>query len=102
MPDILFPLLAQRKLYNKASKVYHKLCKDILSLNPNIKNCLHVFDHTIKPILLFGSEIWGCFNPFKKVLKRDDISFDKIYPNLFADKLHIKFCKKKLKILLFC
>jgi len=52
-----------------------------------------VFDHTIKPILLYGSEIWGCFNPFKKVLKKDDISFDKIYPNLFADKLHIKFCK---------
>jgi len=60
---------------------------------PNIKNCLHVFDHTIKPILLYGSEIWGCFKPFKKVLKKDDISFDKIYPNLFADKLHIKFCK---------
>lgn len=99
---------AQKELYNKALKAYHKLRKDFLSPNPNIKNCLHVFDHTIKPIL-YGSEIWGCFNPFKNVIKKDDISFDKTYPNLFANKLHIKFCKfilgvnkKKIKILLFC
>ena len=23
---------------------------------------IHVFDHTIKPILLYGSEIWGSVN----------------------------------------
>jgi uncharacterized membrane protein YcfT len=25
---------------------------------------MHVFDHTIKPILLYGCEIWGTFNAF--------------------------------------
>ena len=27
---------------------------------------MHVFGHTIKPILLYGSDIWGMFNPFRE------------------------------------
>jgi hypothetical protein len=27
---------------------------------------MRVFDHTIKPILLYGSDIWGMFNPFRE------------------------------------
>jgi hypothetical protein len=40
--------------------------EDFISFGPNVKNSIHVFDHTIKPILLYGSEVWGYFNPFKK------------------------------------
>jgi hypothetical protein len=31
---------------------------------------MHVFDHTIKPILLYGSDIWGMFNPFTMKCKK--------------------------------
>jgi hypothetical protein len=54
---------AQNELHKKALKTYYKLLKDLLTLNPNIKTSLHVFNHTIKPILLYGCEIWGSFNP---------------------------------------
>jgi len=26
---------------------------------PGIKTMLHLFDHTVKPIILYGSEMWG-------------------------------------------
>ena len=30
---------------------------------PKIKTLLHVFDHTVKPILTYGSEVWDTFDP---------------------------------------
>ena len=30
-----------------------------------IKTLLHIFDHTVKPILTYGSEVWGTFDPQK-------------------------------------
>ena len=55
--------LAKDALYKNGLKCYFKLCKDILSFHPSIKTSLHILDHTIKPVLLYGSEIWGKFNP---------------------------------------
>ena len=84
---------AQKELFQKAQKAYFKLCKDFLSLNPNINISMHVFDHTIKPILLYGSEIWAYFDPFKSKLKNGAFTFDQIYGKLFCEKLHTRFCK---------
>ena len=57
---------AKSELYKKGLRAYYKLCKGILHLQPSVKTCLHVFDHTVVPILLYGSEIWGSFDPKKK------------------------------------
>ena len=84
---------AQDELYQKAMKAYFKLGKDFLSLYPGIKNCLHVFDHTIKPILLYGSEIWGTFNTFTSKFRNKNPSIEEIYAKIPSEKLHIKFCK---------
>lgn len=68
-------------------------------MNPDIKTTIHIFDHTIKPILLYGAEIWGYFNPFAK--KKNHIpgcAVDKIYSNTLCDKLHFKFCKSILGV----
>ena len=48
---------AQNELYKKSLKAFFKLKKDLLSLNPNIRTSMHVFDYIIKPILLYGSDI---------------------------------------------
>ena len=50
---------SENELYSikQLRKAYFKLRKDFLSFNPNIP----VFDHTIKPILVYGSELWGAF-----------------------------------------
>jgi hypothetical protein len=52
---------AQNELYRKALKALFKLKSDFLVHNPEVKTSIHVFDHTIKPILLNGCEIWGYF-----------------------------------------
>ena len=85
--------LAQKELYQKALKAFFKLRTDFFSLNPSVKTAIHVFDHTIKPILLYGSEIWGYFNPFTSKYRSGSYSLDNIYSNLLCDKVHIKFCK---------
>ena len=61
-----------------------------LPLNLKIRTSLHVFDHTIKPILLYGCEIWGSYNCFSSKFKKEVIAVDKIYSNLLCEKLHIK------------
>ena len=70
---------AQTELHTKALKAYYKLPKDLLTLNPNINTSLHVFDHTIKPISLYGCEISGSFNPTTARFRNETITLDKIY-----------------------
>lgn len=84
---------AQNELYKKGLKAYFKLQKDFLSHNPNPKTSIHVFDHTIKPILLYGCEIWGSFNPLTAKFRNGVLALDKIYSNNISEKLHNKFCK---------
>ena len=51
---------AKSELYKKGLKglkAYFKLCNNFFNLHPSIRTSLHIFDHTVKPILLYGSEI---------------------------------------------
>ena len=84
---------SENELVNKARKAYFKLRKDFFSFNPNIPVSLHVFDHTIKPILMYGSEIWGTFRTDLPKFRNGTIDLDKIYQTSSADSFHIKFCK---------
>ena len=88
--------MAQDELYQKALKCFYKLCKDFMPHNPSVKTCLHVFDHTIKPILLYGCEVWGSFNSYTARFRNGDVFLDRIYANLISENLHIKFCKNIL------
>jgi hypothetical protein len=55
------------------------------------------FDHTIKPILLYGSEVWGIFNVTSAKLSRtDDIHLNDCYKYFQGETLHLKFCKSIL------
>lgn len=73
-------------------KALYSLKRNILSLNPSLYTSLHIFDHTVKPILLYGSEIWSCSLP-KKTNIDDLFDYSKISKNFFSEKLHIHFCK---------
>jgi len=84
---------AQEQLYKKGLKAYFKLTKDFLSMHPSVKTSMHVFDHTIKSILLYGCEIWGMFNPFSSKFRKGQLSFCDIFVKNHAEKLHQKFLK---------
>ena len=53
---------------------------------------MHVFNHTIKPILLYGCEIWSSFN-LKSSKYRNGITLEKIFSKSLAERLQLKFYK---------
>ncbi|MEW8548204.1 MAG: reverse transcriptase domain-containing protein, partial [Candidatus Thiodiazotropha sp.] len=53
---------AMRHNVDQAKKALHLLYKRIRNLHLPIDLQLHLFDHTILPILLYGCEVWGYQN----------------------------------------
>jgi hypothetical protein len=49
--------------YKKGLKAYFKLCKSFNTNFQNINTFLHIYDHAVVPVLLYGCEIWGKFDP---------------------------------------
>ena len=81
-------------LFQKALKASFKLQKNLSSSNPSFKTMIHLFDHTIKPIVLYGSEIWGVFKTNSAACKRaDNNPFNDLFLYDHADKLHFRFLK---------
>ena len=76
---------AKNNLYRKGLKALFKVKTCFQGHSPKIKTILHIFDHTIKPILLYGSEIWGSF-PAQKLLTQGDNYFSKVCRDLIAEK----------------
>ena len=56
------------------------------SSHTSIKTFIHLFDHTIKPIIIYGSEIWG-------TIKMPNFETNNFIPKLYCEKLHLKFLK---------
>ena len=52
---------------------------------------MHIFDHTLKPILLYNSEVWGSYNISSDRLNTRAFDLDKIFKSLQCEKLHLKF-----------
>jgi hypothetical protein len=49
---------AVNKICEKGLKAVFKLYR-LTDQNYNLTTMLHIFDHTITPILLYGAEVWG-------------------------------------------
>ena len=87
--------LASSELYKKGLKAFYKLKGIFGNSSPNSKVALHIFDHTIKPILTYGSDIWGACT---KKSRSQTQTLDKTYRDLHAEKLHLKYCKYVLGV----
>jgi hypothetical protein len=81
---------AKNDLYQRALKCLFKLRKSFSDISPNIKTCLHIFDHTLKPILLYGSEIWGAHTLPNS---NKDFKLETTMEEFPCEKLNIKFSK---------
>ena len=87
-------VLAKKTLAEKARKALFKIKSSISGYNFSPKTCLNLFDALVKPICLYGSEIWGAekhINP-KKLDPIENI-FEKFIDKQPAEKLDISFCK---------
>ena len=88
---------AKHDLFNKATKALYKLKADLLSLRPSIKSSLHIFNHTVKPILNYSSEIWGCYLPksFNSTSLCDFTKLPAVFP---CEKMEMHFLKYLLGV----
>ena len=84
--------MAKNDLGQRAGKAFLKLKSLLNNSSPSFNTCMHLFDHIIKPILLYGSDIWG--KTFLKngindllCLKRDPI-----------EQCHVKYCRYSLGV----
>ena len=104
--------LAKNELYKRGLKAYFKLCST-LNPRPNPSMLLHLFDHIIKPILLYGCEIWCPLDLKYRINKknldekatfikeqRDKMPFITKFMNKDdpIERLHLKFCKMSLGV----
>ena len=71
--------------------MYFKMCKSFGTYKPRSSTFFHIFDHTVKSVLMYGSEIWGTFN--QKKVKFDEVFFLQFCNDLIIEKLDIKACK---------
>jgi len=81
---------AKTQLHNKALKATFKLYKDLKTTEPSVSTLLHLFDHMIKPIVLYGCEIWGTLT--NATLQTTTDIYD-LFKDWEFEKLNIKFCK---------
>jgi hypothetical protein len=72
---------AKEELYERGLKALFKMYKCFEGHKPKIKTLLHVFDHTVKPILTYGRE----FDP-QKLLDKGDNYFSDLCNDLKAEK----------------
>ena len=90
---------ARTDLYKRALKAFFKLISIFGDLSPDIDTSLHIFDHTVKPILLYGSEIWGLCSPSSTALKNEtEFKLEKAYSNYECEKLTTKYYKYVLGV----
>ena len=68
------------------------MSKCLETKNTNLKIMIHLLDHTVKPVLLYGSEIWRTFIG-KKLREGKDNFISKLFSNLKQEHVHLEFCK---------
>ena len=85
--------ICQEDLYKRALKAYFKISKYFVNVKASIRTFLKLFDHTVKPILLYACEIWGTININSCIVKKDEYIFEHSFKNLYCDKLHLKSLK---------
>ena len=103
---------ARNDLYKRGLKAYFKLVRSLKPL-PKPSILLHLFDHLIKPILLYGCEIWSPLDLLYRNAKgplNEKASFIKDLRDKFpyitkymdkedpTEKLHLKCCKLALGV----
>ena len=75
-------------------KAYFKLQNCLSSTNPSIDTFLHLYDHTIKPILTYGSEIWGMFSvDSSSCREKNDYCFEIFFSTSHTEQSHVKKIK---------
>ena len=83
---------AKNELSQRGMKAVFKLQSLFKQSSPGISTSFHLFDHVIKPILLYGSDIWGCYQ-----LSNGSVDIKKLF-NDSIEKCQLRFCRYTLGV----
>ena len=87
-----------KNLKDKALKAVFKVYKAFGGKPSQVKIAMHLFNSVIKPILLYGNEIWGAgLHDFSKLLTCH-IGKTSMYWNTVVQRFHSKWCKRILNV----
>jgi hypothetical protein len=79
---------------HKSLKATFKLYKDLKTTEPSVSTLLHLFDHRIKPIVVYGCEIWGTLtNATLQKNYRYTVHVCDLFKDWEIENLNTKFCK---------
>ena len=77
----------KKDLVNRGLKAMFKLMSCFKSSHPSFNTSIHLFDHVVKPVLLYASEIWGSDHITMKSSLHNFMLKDTL------EKCHLKFLR---------
>ena len=78
---------AKNDLLQRGYKAMYKLTSMFKNVQPNFHTNMHLFDHVVNPVLMYGSEIWG-----DSLFVKNDNMYNAL-KNDIIEKCHLKFCR---------
>ena len=84
---------------SRGQKAFFKLTSIFKNMPCDVEKFMYIFDHTVKPVLLYSSEILGIFQS-KNTCKNRDINnlFEMLYKNLPLEKVNLSMCRYVLSV----
>ena len=92
--------MAEKNLSLKANGALFSIKQSIFDKDVKPSVILNIFERLVKPIALYGSEIWGRYKPCYKGIALDEM-FEMSFKSTCiseSDKIHAKFCKYLLGV----
>lgn len=90
--------MAEKNLSLKASRALFSIKQSISDKDLKPSAILSIFESLVKPIALYGSDIWIAYKPCYKSKTLDEMFEMSYKSNTEFDKIHSKFCKYVLGV----
>ena len=90
--------VAEKNLSLKANRALFAIKQSIFDKDLKPSAILSIFDSLVKPIALYGSDIWTAYKPCYKNKTLDEMFEMSYKSNTEFDKIHPKFCKYVLGV----
>ena len=84
---------ALNDLYHRGQKAFFKVCSTSYSLSVNVDQLIHVLDHSVKPVLLYSSEVLEMFNHNNRITRCESNITSNVYARSPLEKVNLNLCK---------
>ena len=89
-------MMAVTNICDRSKKVIFKLNKSFKGIDVNPRTSLNMFDKLVRPVMLYGCEIWG-----DTIIKGKSVCEEKMWRKILKSQIesvHMSFCKSCLGV----